>query len=315
MGQDLDTALAQFAATQANTFSRAQVATIGFTANQMNGRLRNGRWDFLAPGVYGLPGYAPPYAKRLWAAHLAAGPSSVVSHESAAALHELPGYLRRLVVVTTKHGDHQRPAGAVLHQSTDLVPAHTCRVPGFGELPVTTVPRTIIDLAAVTKRARLGNVLDDAVVAKRTSYLEVAELFAAVMRRGKRGQHVLAAVLDARGDGYVPPQSELERALFDLLRSRGVHDLKRQHPHPGRVRIEGCVDGCFIEEKLIIETDGRRWHTRIRDIRKDHDRDNEALRAGYATLRLLHEHVVGDPDGTFELVMDTRQTRRLQLHA
>lgn len=315
MRQDLDTALGRLAATQANVFSRPQALGLGFSPQVVTRRLGSGRWSHEAPGVYGLPGYAPPFPKRLWVAHLAAGPSSVVSHEAAAAIHGLAGFPRRLAVVTTAHGNHQRPAGAILHQSTDLVDSHVCHVAGFGALPVTSVARTIVDLAAVTRRARLGVVLDDAVVAKLTTYLEVIDLFASIMRRGKRGMPVLAAVLDARGDGYVPPQSELERALFGLLEDRGVRDLVRQYPHPARTEVDGCTDGCFVPEKLIVESDGRRWHTRIQDIGKDHHRDNEALRAGYATLRLLHEHIVGDPDGTFDLVMDTREERRRQLHS
>lgn len=315
MRQDLDTALVALAATQANVFSRGQATELGFTTTMANSRLASGRWLHHAPGVWGLPGYAPPFARQLWVAHLAAGPSSVVSHEAAAALHGLPGYPRNLVVVTTKHGNHQRPPNAILHQSTDLAPSHVGTLPGFGALPVTTVARTIVDLAALTRRSRLGAVLDDAVAAKATSYLEVAELFASIMRRGKRGMGVVAAVLDERGDGYVPPASELERRLLVLLETRGVRDLVRQHPHPGRLMPTSCTDGCFVPEKLIVEADGRRWHTRIKDIAKDRERDNEALRAGYGTLRLLYEHIVGDPDGTFALIMETRAQRRRQLHA
>jgi very-short-patch-repair endonuclease len=310
---DLDTALAQLAATQANSFSRAQVLTLGFTNQRIRSRLAGGRWLHHAPGVYGLAGYAPPFAQRLWVAHLAAGPTSVISHEAAAAAHGLTGFPRRLVVVTTPHGNHQRPPDAVLHQSTDLTPAHTCRVAGFGELPVTSVARTIVDLAAVSRKSRLEVALDDAVVARLTTFSDVTHVFASIMRRGKRGMGLMATLLDARGPGYVPPQSELERAFFQMLEDHGIHGMRRQHPHPGRMETEGCVDGAFVPEKVIAESDGRRWHTRIRDLARDHRRDNEAARQGWQTLRLLHSDIVDEPHGTARLVLDTLEARRAQL--
>ncbi len=315
MRHDLDTALAQLAASQANAFSRAQAMELGYGEPQIQRRVRTSRWLHLAAGVYALPGYAPPYTQRLWAAHLAAGPASVISHEAAAAVHGLTGFPRRLVVVTTAHGNHQRPPGAVLHQSTDLAAEHIARAPGLGALPVTTVARTIVDLAAVTRRSRLEVAIDDAVVAKLTTFSEVSRLFASVMRRGKRGMKTIATLLDARGDGYVPPQSELERALFKLLDDNGIRGLQRQYPHPGRIETQGCVDGAFVPEKLIVEADGRRWHTRIKDIGKDHRRDNEAKRVGWDTLRLLYEDIVGDPGWTLGIVRDTRAARHKLLHA
>jgi len=315
MEHDRDTALVALAAKQANAFSRVQAFDTGLTEPQIRRRISSQRWCVLAPGVYGLPGFAPQFAQRLWVGHLAAGPSSVVSHEAAAAVYGLTGFPRRLAVVTTAHGNHQRPPDSILHQSTDLAPEHVGVVPGFGALPVTTVARTIVDLSAVTRKARLEVALDDAVVAKLTSVSDVAHLFASIMRRGKRGMRLMATLLDARGDGYVPPQSDLERALFKLLDDIGVRGLQRQYPHPGRMEVEGCVDGAFVPEKLIVEADGRRWHTRIRDIGRDHRRDNEAKRVGWDTLRLLHEDIVGDPEWTAGIIRDTRAARRKLLHA
>ena len=51
---------------------------------------------------------------------------------------------------------------------------------------------------------------------------------------------------------------------------------------------------------LVIEADGRAWHTRVEDFERDRRRDAEAAAAGYLTLRfthhqLTHEQAVGAP--------------------
>jgi very-short-patch-repair endonuclease len=69
------------------------------------------------------------------------------------------------------------------------------------------------------------------------------------------------------------------------------------------------VDGCDPAAKLIVETDGRRWHTRIAQLKLDHDRDREAARAGYETLRFLHEDVVANLDATIAEILEVRDAR------
>ena len=63
----------------------------------------------------------------------------------------------------------------------------------------------------------------------------------------------------------------------------------------------------------LIEADGRAWHTRITDLKRDHERDADAARHGWQTLRLLHEHITGDPKGTAQLIRDVRRERLLLL--
>ena len=86
-----------------------------------------------------------------------------------------------------------------------------------------------------------------------------------------------------------------------------------QFPFPGRQITKGCVDAAYVDAKLVIEVDGRSWHTRIADVKRDHERDADAARSGWQTLRLLWEHVVGDPEGSAAVVRDVLRERRLQL--
>ena len=64
-----------------------------------------------------------------------------------------------------------------------------------------------------------------------------------------------------------------------------------QRALPGTGAVEGVVDAAYPDCRLILEADGRRWHTRVDDLRRDHERDAEAARAGWQTLRFLYEQI------------------------
>ena len=72
------------------------------------------------------------------------------------------------------------------------------------------------------------------------------------------------------------------------------------------------MDRAWAEAMLIVEYDGRRWHTRRAEIDRDHRRDLEASALGWHPLRLTWEQLASDPVGTAELWMATYE-RRLAL--
>lgn len=57
----------------------------------------------------------------------------------------------------------------------------------------------------------------------------------------------------------------------------------------------GRVDVLIEEWKVIVEADGRAWHTRVADFEYDRWRDNEALRHGYTTVRFTWHQLVHQP--------------------
>jgi len=302
-------AVASLAAAQEGTFARRQVRALGASGSFIDRNLRAGRWEHRLPGAYALAGVPESWERSLWLAHHAAGAQSVVSHESAAALHQLSGFPRREAVLTADHPEHRRLPGAFVHQISDLTPAWCTEIDG---LPVTGGARTIVDLAAVCGPKRLEIALDEAVVAKLTGFVEVGHCLRSVARRGKPGVRKLTAILDARGPGYVPPQTKLERMLFDVLDWGGLPKPRRQFALPGRQAVTGCVDAAYLDCQLILEADGRRWHTRIADLKRDHARDTEAARAGWLTLRILYEDLRDHPA---EVVASVRETRSARLRA
>jgi very-short-patch-repair endonuclease len=298
------------AAGQGGVISRAQAQACGLTRRMIDHRVRSGRWQRLHQGVYAVAGVPQSWLSAVWAATLAAGPDSVVSHETALLLHGVSDRMlpRLPIKLVGPHGAHVRVAGAVVHQSRDVsaIPAMRHR----SGLVVTTPARAIVDVAATVGVRHLGLLVDEVVVARLASLVQISCCLRDVARRGRPGVRALGGVLDDRRSGYVPPNSELERKMFAVLSAGGLPEPQRQVPLPGRGAVEGLVDAAYPDVKLVIEADGRRWHTRARDIARDHERDAEAARAGWLALRLLYEQIVGDPEGTCATVRDVRQARR-----
>ncbi|HEX4979632.1 MAG TPA: DUF559 domain-containing protein [Acidimicrobiales bacterium] len=83
--------------------------------------------------------------------------------------------------------------------------------------------------------------------------------------------------------------------------------------YPSRSEIPHIADFADPDALLVLETDGRRWHDRIAQKKRDVERDANAARRGIQVVRVLWEHVVGDPRGTWQLYMDTRSVRLRQL--
>ncbi|MEY2434383.1 MAG: hypothetical protein QOC92_4108 [Acidimicrobiaceae bacterium] len=273
-------------------------------------RLGSGVWRRALPGVYVLPSAPSTFQQRLWIGWLAVGPLATVSFESAAQVRCIPNVLRNRLTFTVAHSGYQRIPGVTIHQLSDVLPGHVTSIDG---LPVTTVPRTVVDLAAVVTSKRLLHIVEDTKHAGLASYVEIGECLASVARRGKPGVRALTRVLDTFQGGKATPNSRLERDLLEAIRRGRLPLPIAQFPFPGRQFVKGCVDFAYVDAKLVVEADGRRWHTRIQDIARDHERDGDAAEAGWLTLRLLYEHIVGDPEGTARRVRAVLKQRRSQL--
>jgi hypothetical protein len=307
-----DALIGQLAERQAGCVARSQALELGISDAMIGYRLATQRWRRLHPGVYLLGGVPRSWMQEIWAAALAVGPGVAVTHETALLLHglpraQLPQYPIKL---TVPHGRHHRVDGALVHQIDDLATHHLTTMAG---LRVSRPARAIIDIAASTGRRRLAHVLDEIIVERTCSLADVGVCLAEIARPGKRGMAKAAQLLDSRGPGKVPPHSELERRLFEALATAGLPEPQRQLRLPGRGAIEGFADAGYPDAKMLIEADGRRWHTRIRDLRRDHERDAEAIRAGWVTLRFVYEQIVATPDDVAATVADVRRTRLAQL--
>lgn len=296
---------------QAGAISRTQMLAVGAASSTISRRVLDGRLRLELPGVYVVPGAPDSLAQRHWIALLAVGPGAVLSFETAARIHRLSAVaVEGPTVITVRHSGWQRLPGIAVHQLNDVAVEHVAKIDG---MPVTTLERTIVDLAAVWRRGRMRLAIEDAVAAKRTTDAAIGAVLRSVARRGKPGVRNLTGLLDERGPGKAPPASQLERDFFGLVRWSPLPEPHRQYPLPRCDGVRNVSDAAWPEVKLIVEVDGRRWHQRLADMKRDRDRDMQAAAAGWQVVRLLHEHVVGAPDETIRELVAVYEVRAAQL--
>lgn len=306
----LDTRIGLVAQRQAGAFTWAQARACGFGKATVGRRLRDGRWQRILPGVYVLTGSPPSRVRELWIAVLAAGDGAAVSHESAALFHGARRLKVRPITLTNPHGAHHRLPGIVVHQIDDLAARHRTRSDG---LHVVTAARSVVELGANLPLARLGDVADDLVQLRATTWPAIRRVFEDVLRPGKPGMATVSLLLDDRCGSVVPAGSKLERSLFTALAAGGLPAPARQIPLPGRGPRPGLVDAAYLDAQIVVEADGRTYHMRYQDMRRDRERDAQAVAAGWAPLRFVHEQIVDDPASVVAAVAEARAVRLRQL--
>lgn len=287
--------LIELMATQMGVISRRQAVGAGLTERQVDHLARSAQWERLAPSVYGFTAYGDTWQRRLWAAVLHAGPAAAVSHEAAGRLHGFAEVPAGRVTLTVPRARNTKAMLGRWHRRDDL---HADEVVLVGTLPVTSVVRTLIDLAEVTHVATLRLMVEQRIVDGVVTVESVGSALDRTRRSGRPGVTRMAEVLDRLGDGRSIPRSQLERLADEVIELAGVPPPLHEHPLPGHGAVEGFVDRCWPEARLVLELDGRRWHTRSQQMRRDADRALQAQMAGFDTVRMLWEHCRHDPRGS-----------------
>jgi hypothetical protein len=105
----------------------------------------------------------------------------------------------------------------------------------------------------------------------------------------------------------------LERALAQILVLADLPPGVAQYPHPGSATGNEFVDRAWPEARLVVEADGRCWHDRMSAALNDSRRDLAAAAAGWQTVRIRHDDLVGDPATTARLLRDTYAARLAEI--
>jgi hypothetical protein len=298
---DIDFTIAELAATQGGAFTIEQARRRGATSSLVRRRRSSGQWREAAPRVMVVPGAPSDERQFLWIVRLSLGDDSVFSHETAARDQGVSGIPAEVHAVSVGWGHHRTLDGVRVHQQR-VDPVDVVVRDG---MPMTSLARTVCDLATIFSPARLAHVVDSAHFDGGCSYVTMGETLLRVGTRGRPGASRLIPILDERGPGADVATSELEARLADVLAKTSLPEGIAQHPLPGTGRRRGLVDRAFPEAKLIVEADGRRWHARRAAMPTDRQRDIEAARVGWQTLRPMYEHLVGDPGDTAAAIEET----------
>jgi Protein of unknown function (DUF559) len=232
------------------------------------------------------------------AAVLACGQGALLSHRSAAALWGIRPTRHRLIDVTTPRRRRPRK-GIALHLVRELNPKDCAVVEG---IPITTVARTLLDLAEVVREDGLVRAVEQAEQMRLFDLRTVEELIG--RSRGRRGTSSLRSVLSVYHDQPQVTRSELERRFLRLCGDAGL-------PTPAtNFWIEGQeVDALWAVEGLVVELDGRSFHQTRAAFERDRIRDTALQRAGYRVLRVTRRRIESDPAGVIEDVRSLLERR------
>jgi predicted transcriptional regulator of viral defense system len=136
--------LYETAESQAGYFAAHQARESGFTWERLSSNVDRGRFIRIRHGIYRLTQYPGSEFEDLLVAWLRTGPDSVISHESALALYDLSDVLpAEIHIIVPRTSSRRRPG--IRQHTHRLDPNEVTTREG---LPVTTVPRTLADVAA-----------------------------------------------------------------------------------------------------------------------------------------------------------------------
>lgn len=233
------------------------------------------------------------------AAVLSSGSTAHASHRTAAHLLGLEGTRRpegrpEVSVRRPAIGDRRV---AIVHEVRRWGPGDAGRLDG---IPVTSVARTIVDLAGVVSPSILETVVDAALRDGRTSVEHLRRHLARLGGPGVAGVAALRALLD---EGAARPESWLERRALELFARAGLPAPEVQRVVAGRDGALARVDLAFAGGRIVVELNGHRTHSTRRQRQRDHERANRLALVGITVLQFTYEDVRERPEHVVAIVV------------
>src|SRR3954454_21738648 len=271
----VDELIAHLAGRQHGVVAHRQLRGLGIERGAIEHRLKRGRLHRIHRGVYSVGHRILTDDGWRMAAVLAAGPGAVLSHHSAAELWALRWMARRLHSVTVAR--HVRVPTIEAHHVT--LPAD--EITTVRGIPVTTVPRTILDLAATSREAEVARLINEAEVKQLWDELSLWDLLARSPRRA--GTKTLRRVLADRPAGV--PKNVFEDAFLAFV---GRYGLPRPEVNVwlavGDHMYE--VDCLWRRERVAVELDGRGAHGTAHAFEHDRLKQRRLTVAGWQPIRV-----------------------------
>ncbi len=222
---------------------------------------------------------------------LAYGPGALLSYRSAGALWDILRYSGAVEVSLAGAGRRSRP-GLILHQPRALAPQDAAEVAG---IPVTSVARTLLDLASTLNLRRLQRAIEEAEGGDLLDLRKVRDVCA--RNRSHPGRKPLAVLIALLRAPQHFTRSELERAFVELCKEYGI-------PPPAmNMIIEGHeVDASWEEHRLIVEIDTIAFHGTRAAFERDRVRDATLQLAGWRVVRITDTRIAHEPAAVAALI-------------
>jgi predicted transcriptional regulator of viral defense system len=285
--RERDRALAGLASRQHGVVSIRQLEQqLAFSHQAVERATAAGRLHRVYRGVYAVGHTELSQRGKCLAAVLAIGPGAVLSYYSAGWLWGLwTGSPAPFEVTAVVPRHHTAPKGVVRHRARNLVEEDRSMIDG---IPVTSVSRTLLDLAWKLRADQLRRVL------ARAEDLGLFDLEAinAVIERN-RGHHGAKRLRHAIAIYERPiwTRSEFERRFVERLVAAGL-----PRPATGWNEVGHELDVYWPERRFGVELDVFETHGTRHAFETDRERDLDFALAGIQTVRVTERQFHREPE-------------------
>lgn len=256
---------------------RRSAVGFGVSDKVISGQLGRNRWHRLHAGVYHLNATTPDWYALVRAAVIASGTGALASHRTAAVLYGLEGVSGRMIEVTVPYSNRPMPAAVIVHRTRRSLPTAI-----VASIPVVSIERTVLDLAAQLPEPNLEKALMSAVRLRLTTPDRLAEALAFFGGPGVRGTKKTRRVLGHSFNGITGSPSEVD--LMRLIRTAPIPTPECQYQIP---LAEGNAypDFAWPDRMKIVEIDGLDAHSSADRLHNDLARQNMLMQLGWEIRR------------------------------
>ncbi|HLT97574.1 MAG TPA: type IV toxin-antitoxin system AbiEi family antitoxin domain-containing protein [Acidimicrobiia bacterium] len=294
--REIEATIRALARTQHGLVGRRQLRAEGIEARRLRPLAVRGSLERLSEGVYRVVGTPETPLQRVMAAILDAPPGAVASHQTAAALWNVPGFpLTGDVHVTIpRQGSPHRRSLAVVHYHKEMPLDEVVLRHG---LPCTTPTLTAFQLCAVVHPARAMRAFDAMTVRRLTGPRHLRRLVKRIGASGRNGTR-LARELSEQPSDQSPPESGLESRV-EFLGKRAGLDLDRQIEVGDSHRI-GRADFRVRDTTGLIEAQSLLYHSSAMDAAADRERLSRMQEAGFSILTVWDFQAFHQPEAVIQ---------------
>jgi len=231
----------------------------------------------------------------------ASAPDVVASHESAALIHHLPllNEPEGIVSLTRPPGRYQGRSAAGVRYFAAALPAEHVTVKH--DVPVTTVSRTVTDIARTLPFLDAIVVADAAIHALKTSKPKMTEVIATCKGWPDTGK--ARRVLDFSNGLAESPLESCARVAFDALGLPRPDLQAKIFVHVGGEYHEFTVDFLWRDHMTIAETDGLTKYDSGADAIRELKRDRLLRERGYKVVHITWAEMLGDPERVIKRIL------------
>lgn len=272
--------LEQLAKQQFGVVSREQVLQALKHRSSIAWKVKSGELTRSHEHAYLLRGVPRTWDQRAIEGLFIGGPASAISHRSAAWLHALDGFERPKVIDVSVGMNRPRWREGLKFHRSRLRGESTVIKRG---LNVTSVQRTIVDLAGVLAPEALESALDSAHRAHPEFVTWLTAYIKPLKARATPGLTALLELIELRRDG--PTDSALEVKVLRKLRDAGLlAHLKQYEVYDLNGDYVMRLAFCWPPLKVALHVDGFRWHAQRERFDRDARQRSRLSALGWRTV-------------------------------